>query len=700
MKNERTNVQSKPQEVARKADSPKVTKNQTAKGSGQQTLKKKDRPKSKGNQPNQPGIKIDLAALKSPLEMMSVDACRDVAKKDAPQMSNTPAEYTKANCIDYYLIINTWILITESIVGHRASILLCDAINQDGLIKTISTADAAAALFVAALCIESPTLPAEFQELVPWLYASVSDVDVKDLLQVLRYPKRFSPSHADAIADVALAKFYSVNKRCSQTNDRLSLGVLDSLEIIPRIREKISVMLSDFSFYYGNEYPSFSDGSTQNGKLLSKKLNAYSREQQWWLYPTYPIGDPKTVKKPQRLPETFTYVKTERKGKELVESKQCVHWEGDCYYAVSPTPVPKSYKSARIIAPEDAYHAAEKQRVRKAMTASLKASPYGLRFDPESQEMNRALAFAGSVAGNYATTDLTSASDSVAQRLWEQTFPSDVKAALSPHMVTHLNKGGGQLVKKHMAFTSGDPVCFITEGIMFLAIFDTAEDIYQEFTSSRPKPSFIFGDDGVCDTCIFELVLDMLEYLGFIPNKEKSFADGTAYRESCGVEFWNGAETTTKYWPRTELHTWPLSYESLGSVCSLQHKLFGWWDAQRFLTQFVRTVYPDMTSSYPGTDCFDLWEEIPKYAKRSAPHKGSVNVSEDVLLREAHVALTPKTSTHELPIDVQMYLYVQFLKEGPYFSGDPVLRLLGVSERRPTLGLSEKVDLTLRKVIR
>ena len=119
-----------------------------------------------------------------------------------------------------------------------------------------------------------------------------------------------------------------------------------------------------------------------------------------------------------------------------------------------------------------------------------------------------------------------------------------------------------------------------------------------------------------------------------------------------------------------------------------------------------------MTSSYPGTECSDLWAAIPVFGKRRAPvgivdHTTHTIKTKDVpiqiedvhLMREAHMVLVAK-SKDVRDRDVDMYDYVNFLMHGPEISDDPIFRLLNISEKRERIGSTAKPELEWRKAVR
>jgi hypothetical protein len=242
---------------------------------------------------------------------------------------------------------------------------------------------------------------------------------------------------------------------------------------------------------------------------------------------------------------------------------------------------------------------------------------------------------------------------------------------------------GGEWCRKRMFATSGDPLCFDVEAIVFLTICLTAGKIATHLTGESYLDPAVYGDDIIVDSRLFETVMDLLRILHFIPNDEKSFGYG-GYRESCGVEYYYGYDVSTKYWPRAYVPDPRVQPISLENITALQQKLFHWWGVSKFLTDVVHAVYPAMTESIPGSDCVDLWADSPSYGKRSAPiakDRISDPIPPEWTLREAHTTFTvakPKQQ-NKVDLDLEMYHYVNFLHNGPIYS-TPLDKLLGTSE--------------------
>lgn len=603
----------------------------------------------------------------SPLEFVSHDFTDTICRKDAPFVSSDTEGYFITNGEIYYIAINSWLLMLRDIGGDRAAYEVYDYIAGKGLIACIDLAAECAASFVDAY-YGRPVDTDRFQSF-RYLLSEIND-DAQ-ILQCLRYLKRFSPLKADKVSAKAMEKFWAINRRCREYAEKPECWVEDL------VKTELSKIFCGFESHIEPDDEFFSSGVCYKAKTLSQKLKQYSRYYPALCYSQlYPIGDP----------ADFTPIPKYGKCEQFT------------YNAITPLSVPKNYKATRIIAPEQAWFAAKLQGLRLAVERTFKANGTARYFDVTDQTRNRRIAQESSVDGKYCTVDLSSASDTEARGLCYRILPREYTRAFEPYMVSHL-KDGKQERRCNILFTSGNPLCFITEGAIFLAVYRAATKYAQVFFTEKLLPPYIFGDDGLVDARAFTVADFFLSKLGFIVNPDKTFGHGTNYRESCGVEYVSGYPLATSYWPRKTLEYGTV--ECITSLCALQHKLYDFWSAARFVEQCILQLVPDMTHSPVGEECVDLWGVGYSNPKRSAPldtreTRDSEAINKlreehpDWLLREVHYVVESQwEDKHDMNVD--MYYYMRFLKRGPYYA-NPLDRIIGVSSREERHGgLSESL---------
>jgi hypothetical protein len=93
----------------------------------------------------------------------------------------------------------------------------------------------------------------------------------------------------------------------------------------------------------------------------------------------------------------------------------------------------------------------------------------------------------------------------------------------------------------------GNATTFPVQSLVFWSICVAA---LQRHGFHQPGAVFVFGDDIVIPSECAELVINELESFGLLVNRTKSFWRG-AFRESCGVDAFNGVNVTPVRWKTT-----------------------------------------------------------------------------------------------------------------------------------------------------
>lgn len=591
---------------------------------------------------------------------MSRDQILDILKKDALLVSTNVRKYSKVNYEQYYCAINTWVALCEELRGSRCARFLRNCIIDKGLLPVIDEA-----AHVANTFIQSNMQSDNNTYLYP-LYGE----DGAETLQLLRYLKRFSPGEADKIKAESIEKFLKVNSSIDRGE---AVVISEAGKVLVREYRKhawLTDMVSGYCAELLGKAPDanelflnahFSNGATADGcHTLGDKISAYGIVCPYFGGIMYPITSM------SREPLDF----------------------------VRLVAVPKSYKTWRIIAEVPAYQQFWMQGIREVAVSRCYASRYGDLITQDDQSINQEWARLGSIYGNYATIDLSAASDSIGDALAHVIIPKEWLALLDKVNPT-LIKVGDKTLRRNIFQTSGNGTTFIFESIVFLAIALAATDYCRLYDESVQLPR-TFGDDLIVDTKVYETMVDFLSLLGFKVNMDKSFSTGF-YRESCGSEWYCGLDMSSKYWPRKEViisRKEKNDAESLQILIALQHKLFSYDAVNAFMVDYVRDLavkaygLPEMTSSLPGTDCDDLWEDYPLCVKKRAPHGGALSnipITELpwYLTRERHMVLQskyPKVSGYYPQID--MYNYVNFLVHGPRYNSytDKLLKVSAGSQ--------------------
>jgi len=243
----------------------------------------------------------------------------------------------------------------------------------------------------------------------------------------------------------------------------------------------------------------------------------------------------------------------EVKYKDLTSDALIDYAFGDAVGVISPIPstcdrisqtifVPKSYKTFRTISMESSTTQYLQQGVWREIDRVVSNSRFlRARIGFHEQERNQLLAKEGSFNRNYATIDLSAASDSVSYELVKRVFRG---TQLLRYLVATRSRRtllpDGRLIELKKFAPMGSALCFPVETIIFAAI---CHFVTREYGVTGDYS--VFGDDIIVPTQCAEDVMCVLGSLGFRVNRDKSFYRPEHwFRESCGAEYCDGFDVT------------------------------------------------------------------------------------------------------------------------------------------------------------
>jgi hypothetical protein len=208
------------------------------------------------------------------------------------------------------------------------------------------------------------------------------------------------------------------------------------------------------------------------------------------------------------------------------------------------TTVPKNEDTERTIAIEPSGNMALQLAAGRYLEDVLRS--IGLDITKQ-QPKNKALARSGSISNSLATIDLKSASDCISPELVRTLMPSKWFDLLMTLRSPTTELPTGETVKLNMISTMGNGYTF---PLMTLII----SSLIYGFRCSRGGPNLfidwtstaVFGDDIVIPAHEYEGFSRVLQGAGFIVNHDKSYSEGP-FRESCGGDYYNGADVTPFY---------------------------------------------------------------------------------------------------------------------------------------------------------
>lgn len=206
--------------------------------------------------------------------------------------------------------------------------------------------------------------------------------------------------------------------------------------------------------------------------------------------------------------------------------------------------VPKDSRGPRIITEEPCeYMYLQEGLGHKMMHWLEKVSPLTRgHINFTDQTVNQRLALEGSLTGYWATLDLKDASDRLSKMVVSEIFrlkPAVLRALLSIRTpVTQLPSKEYLTLEKFAGM--GSATCFPTESFCFWALSVTAVALATGIGLQRASEFvYVFGDDIIVPSEYADFVIDGLESVGLLVNRDKSYYEG-GFRESCGLDAFEG----------------------------------------------------------------------------------------------------------------------------------------------------------------
>jgi len=261
--------------------------------------------------------------------------------------------------------------------------------------------------------------------------------------------------------------------------------------------------------------------------------------------------------------------------------------------------VPKSSSALRTITVEPMLNQFVQQGLNWHLRDCIRRCPILKRsLELNSQVPNQLLALQSSLSGDYSTVDLSSASDLLSLQTVELVFSSRrrfLNALLGCRTESVEVDSNPLLLKKYAGMGNG--CTFPVQSVVFALLAICAmhrgkcHPTYKEVQSYASNVR-VFGDDIIIRTdYIWELGRWMSEF-GLKINRAKTFYSGK-FRESCGVDAYNGVDVTPCYLRVDPSLTSdvPSSYASLVSS-SNQLWLRGYYSASLCLQRMLERKRP------------------------------------------------------------------------------------------------------------
>lgn len=242
------------------------------------------------------------------------------------------------------------------------------------------------------------------------------------------------------------------------------------------------------------------------------------------------------------------------------------------------TTVPKTALTDRTIAIEPLLNVFLQLGVDSVFRHRLKTR---WNIDINDQTKNQVLAKEGSVSNNYATLDLSNASETVALKICEIFLPD-----LWYNLLLDLRSPIGNLKDEKISYekmsSMGNGFTFALETVIFAALTRAA----MKRTNSSGEIA-VYGDDIVVPSTAAPYLIELLSLSGFALNADKSFISGP-FRESCGKDFYLGLDVRPVFLKRHIQYIEDLFYLH-NSLFLLQLRMDWRWDID--LSKTIALVY-------------------------------------------------------------------------------------------------------------
>lgn len=346
----------------------------------------------------------------------------------------------------------------------------------------------------------------------------------------------------------AVEKFLEAEEACLQTNELFEKYDKGEFYFLPWVEDALKHARSKISYVLG-EAPRLVDVPLRFGPgatTLTKKRSASV---------TRKLSDGASVSESllpfvrEVLEEMPHFVELHAKRKYFIprsqrklifgwndrECEQFDGWASTISVLVEPGVVefvPKNAKTYRAIIKQPVLDGMVQNGIGDIMAKKL----LRVGLDISDQSINQKLAFQGSLSGDLATLDLSSASDTIATELVRYLLPPDWAYLLDCARTVEVILDG-EVISQHKFSSMGNGFTFPLETLIFWALSSSV---------STGNFASVYGDDIIVPTDSALRVMRLLETCGFTINKEKSFWTGP-FRESCGADYVSGIDIRPCY---------------------------------------------------------------------------------------------------------------------------------------------------------
>lgn len=199
--------------------------------------------------------------------------------------------------------------------------------------------------------------------------------------------------------------------------------------------------------------------------------------------------------------------------------------------------VPKDSRGPRIICCEPKELMYIQQGVARHLMNYIERHDYTRdHVNFERQDINGSLALESSRTKEWATIDLSDASDRVSCQLITYLYPRRISKKWLALRSTAVRLPNGEILQIQKFAPMGSAMCFPVESLTFWAL---AVGYIWECTGDRHhalSSVYVYGDDIIVRDKYAKGVMDALESVCLKVNRQKSFMGKHPFRESCGTD--------------------------------------------------------------------------------------------------------------------------------------------------------------------
>lgn len=577
--------------------------------------------------PDDLGIEFDTLSVLTHKEARNI--CIIDAKQQVFGGAEDESNYVESNWPTVFILGNLWLKQIQ-LCSERSFYEVKRFVLDKGLIATI---DSASTLSDMIIHDQTAATHPHYWMWYDFLQKGADSNSLRKILEILRFPKRYSPANATNVLRSGIEKFLTINradqyvcngirdwKRSTINNygrllgDDIPTNMAEDNYFLPLVKEVVSEIIEhtplSMSWWF-RRYPELQSldlNACRERLILIAQTDLLQDSHFHWTAGT----NAETVTKNN----TYFHKACVMQGLLPYYRDYTYSWgRENRFHEAIHVPceikaVPKSYSAPRLIGKEGELRNIIATGIREISTEYLSTLPVWSHICVDDQTPQRSRAFLGSVWEKLATIDLSSASDSISRYIGERLFPI---FTYMPWLRARTCLIHGKVEECSIFLTSGNPLTFLCETIFFYAVAEAvrryASLFDKRFKYAQPST---FGDDMIVDCRLFQMTVDVLTNFGCTVNVSKSFTAPSHYREACGEEYLDGLPMHGCKWPRTtfdwqQSKKWP---DYIISFIDLQHRLYFHvsWEVNEMLVRTVLALEPKMTYSAAGDwDASDLW---------------------------------------------------------------------------------------------